>query len=74
MKAAVASAAMGILVWLALRGEMWRAPGNAPLKAAWLFGGIAASAVFYVIISRTMRCEELQFITERFLKRRRSED
>lgn len=73
-KVAAASAAMGLLAWLALKGEMWSRPGESLLKAAWLFGGIALSTLAYGIFCRILGCEELDFMVERFIKRRRSEN
>jgi putative peptidoglycan lipid II flippase len=71
-KAMAASAAMGALGWLALRGEMWSLSGEFALKAAWMFGAIAVSVVVYVILCRMLKCEELDFMIDRFLRRRNS--
>jgi putative peptidoglycan lipid II flippase len=72
IKAAAASAVMGALAWMALKGEMWRLPGDFLIKAAWLFGTIALSTLVYVILCRILRCEELDFIIRRFLKKENS--
>jgi putative peptidoglycan lipid II flippase len=72
VKAIFASAVMGALAWMALRGEMWRLPGDFLIKAAWLFGTIALSVLVYVILCRILKCEELEFIIRRFLKKENS--
>ncbi|MEJ2324454.1 MAG: murein biosynthesis integral membrane protein MurJ [Nitrospirota bacterium] len=71
-KVALASAVMGVAAWLALRGDLWSRPGESLVKAAWVFGGIFASAALYAILGRLLRCEELDFIISRFIKRRES--
>jgi putative peptidoglycan lipid II flippase len=69
IKAAAASAVMGVLVWMALKGEMWRLPGDFAIKAVWIFGAVVISTLVYVILCRILRCEELDFIIRRFLKK-----
>jgi putative peptidoglycan lipid II flippase len=72
VKAIFASTVMGALAWMALRGGMWKLPGDFPIKAAWLFVTIALSALVYVILCRILKCEELDFIVRRFLKKEKS--
>ncbi len=69
LKATFASTVMGLLGWLSLSGQMWKVSGDAPLKAAWLFGAIVISVAVYVILCRILKCEELDFIISRFLKK-----
>ncbi len=73
-KVAAASAAMAVIAWLALRGEMWSRTGESLFKASWLCGGIALSVLVYALLCRILRCEELDFLVNRFIKRRSVED
>lgn len=72
IKAVAASVVMGVLAWMVLRGEIWKLPGDFAIKAAWIFGTIALSALVYVILCRILKCEELEFIISRFLKKETS--
>jgi putative peptidoglycan lipid II flippase len=71
LKSAFASTVMGALAWTALRQELWTMPGDAALKTILMLGVIAVSALLYVIISRVLGCEELDFLVKRFLKKER---
>ncbi len=71
-KVVLASAVMGVLAWLALRGDLWSNSGESLIKAAWVFGGISVSAGLYALLCRLLGCEELDFIISLFIKRRES--
>jgi len=71
LKSAFASAVMGVLAWAVLRQPMWTMHGDTGLKAALMLGVIAGSALLYVILSRILGCEELDFIVSRFMNKER---
>jgi putative peptidoglycan lipid II flippase len=69
IKISLASAVMGAFAWWVLRGEMWSRSGESLIKACWLFGAIALSVFLYAGLCRILRCEELDFIIKRFIKK-----
>jgi putative peptidoglycan lipid II flippase len=74
IKVSAASTVMGLLGWWMLHGRMWTETGNSLLKAGYLFGIIALCIGVYLLFSRALRSEELNFmldlIKQRFKRRR----
>ncbi len=57
-----ASLVMGVIGWWVSRQPVWAQAGNSLYKAELLGGGIAVSAVFYIIAMWILRSEELRFM------------
>jgi putative peptidoglycan lipid II flippase len=73
LRAAAASAVMGVFCALVLRGEHWQSAGNSGLKAAWLAGTIVLAIGVYAGVSALLRTEELSFVVKLLKTRGRKE-
>jgi putative peptidoglycan lipid II flippase len=62
LKAAAAASVMGLIAGATLKGELWRQPGMALAKAAYLGGTMVLSAGIYLAISRMLKSEELGLV------------
>jgi putative peptidoglycan lipid II flippase len=62
VKIVPASIAMGMIGWWVSRNPVWELGGHTLYKAALLTGGMAGSVLFYLIVMRILKSEELQFI------------
>jgi len=72
LKIVPASVAMGAVGWWISRDPMWSLTGNTLYKAELLFGGMAASVLFYILVMWIMRSEELKFLWGVVVKRKKS--
>jgi putative peptidoglycan lipid II flippase len=73
LRTTAASAIMGALCALVLRGELWQSAGSLGLKAVWLAGTIALAMGVYAGISALLRAEELSFVVKLLKTRGRKE-
>jgi putative peptidoglycan lipid II flippase len=73
LRTTAASAVMGALCALVLRGELWQSAGSLGLKAVWLAGTIALAMGVYAGISALLRAEELSFVVKLLKTRGRKE-
>lgn len=62
VKIVPASIAMGMIGWWVSRNPVWELGGHTLYKAALLTGGMAGSVLFYLIVMRILKSEELQFV------------
>ncbi|MDA8173574.1 MAG: murein biosynthesis integral membrane protein MurJ [Nitrospiraceae bacterium] len=60
-RTALASLAMGIAGYEALKSGLWNTPGHNFLKAGMLFGGITLCGFVYIIISFALKSGELEY-------------
>ena len=62
LKIVPASIAMGVIGWRVAQNPVWEHGGHSIYKAELLIGGIAASALFYILLMWILRSDELKFI------------
>jgi putative peptidoglycan lipid II flippase len=62
LKIIPASVAMGSIGWWVSRSTLWDGPGHSLVKAELLIAAVIGSAVFYLVVMRIMRSEELGFL------------
>jgi len=66
-----ASIAMGAIGWWVSLNPLWAQRGNSLYKSELLVGTMAASVLFYLIVMRILRSEELNFLFEMVKKKKR---
>jgi putative peptidoglycan lipid II flippase len=62
LKIIPASLVTGVVGWWVARDPLWEQGGHSIHKAVLLVGGIAAGALFYVMLMWLLRSEELRFL------------
>lgn len=70
LKIVPASLAMGVIGWLVSRQPVWELGGHSVLKTELLAGGMTASVLFYIIVMRLLKSEELAFVWEMVRRRK----
>jgi hypothetical protein len=61
---------MGVIGWLVSRQPVWELGGHSVLKTELLAGGMTASVLFYIIVMRLLKSEELAFVWEMVRRRK----
>jgi len=72
LKTIPASIAMGMIGWWCARQPVWNLTGHILFKATLLFGGLVICGLFYIIVMRLVRSEELEFLLGLVKRKRRT--
>jgi putative peptidoglycan lipid II flippase len=73
LKIVPASLAMGMIGWWVSRQPVWELDGHSVLKAELLAGGMTVSVLFYIIVMRLLKSEELAFVWGMIRKKRQGQ-
>ncbi len=65
-KVTLATVPIVLIGWYVNHAPIWSLPGEWFLKGIWLFGGIAAAVLAYVLMHRWLKTEELAFVFRSF--------
>ncbi|MCX8030676.1 MAG: murein biosynthesis integral membrane protein MurJ [Thermodesulfovibrionales bacterium] len=71
IKTLLAAVIMGLSGWLIIEGDLWKTEGNFLIKSLYLVITIIISIMIFLFISYLLRNDELKFIVNKFITKRR---